>query len=157
MPVELSQESREKIAHLLERYPTRRAVMLPALHIAMQELPLLDDEVCQIVADLLQLPLVDVKGVATFYNMFPTEPRGKYFIQLCVNLPCSLNGARHLLRHMEQKLGISNGQMTPDGKFTLQGLECLAACDKAPMMYINEEQYNHLTPKQIDEILDALP
>jgi len=145
MPVELSQESREKIAHLLERYPTRRAVMLPALHIAMQELPLLDDEVCQIIADLL------------FYNMFPTEPRGKYFIQLCVNLPCSLNGARHLLRHMEQKLGISNGQMTPDGKFTLQGLECLAACDKAPMMYINEEQYNHLTPKQIDEILDALP
>jgi NADH-quinone oxidoreductase subunit E len=58
---------------------------------------------------------------------------------------------------MEQKLGISNGQMTLDGKFTLQGLECLAACDKAPMMYINEEQYNNLTPEQIDEVLDALP
>ena len=157
MAVELSQESREKIEQLLERYPTRRAVMLPALHIVTKEFSLLTDEVCQIVADLLQLPLVDVKGVATFYNMFPTEERGKYFIQLCVNLPCSLNGARGLLRHMEAKLGVKNGQMTPDGKFTLQGLECLAACDKAPMMYINEEQYNNLTAEQVDDILDALP
>ena len=118
---------------------------------------MLTDEVCQLVADLLQLPLVDVKGVATFYNMFPTEERGKYFIQLCVNLPCSLNGARGLLRHMEQKLGVSNGQMTPDGKFTLQGLECLAACDKAPMMYINEEQYDNLTEERVHQVLDELP
>ena len=157
MAVEISQEGREKIEQLLERYPTRRAVMLPALHIVTQEFPVLNDDVCQAVADLLQLPLVDVKGVATFYTMFPTERRGKYFIQHCINLPCSLNGARHLLRYMEQKLGISSGEMTSDGKFTLQGLECLAACDKAPMMYVNEEQYDNLTAEKIDQILDALP
>jgi len=157
MAVQLSQESQEKIQQLLERYPTRRAVMLPALHLVTQEHPVLTDDVCQAVADMLQLPMVDVKGVATFYNMFPTEPRGRYFIQLCVNLPCSLNGARGLLRYLEAKLGIANGETTPDGRFTLQGLECLAACDKAPMMYVNEEQYNNLTEAQLDEILSELP
>ncbi len=157
MAVQLCQESQEKIAQLIERYPTRRAVMLPALHIVTQEFPVLTDDVLQVVADLLQLPLVDVKGIATFYTMFPTEPRGKYFIQLCVNLPCSLHRARPLLRYLEGKLGISAGQMTPDGRFSLQGLECLAACDKAPMMYINEEQYDYLTEEKLDQILQELP
>jgi NADH-quinone oxidoreductase subunit E len=157
MAVQLSQESQRKIATLLDRYPTRRAVLLPALHLAAKEFPYLDDEACQAVADLLQVPLVDVKGVATFYTMFPTAPQGKYLIQLCINLPCSLNGARPLLRFLEDKLGISTGQTTPDGRFTLQGMECLAACDKAPMMFINETLYTHLTEEKLDQILQELP
>jgi NADH-quinone oxidoreductase subunit E len=157
MAVQLSQQTRDKIAQLIERYPTRRSVLLPALHLTVQEWPVLDDDVCQAVADLLHLPLVDVKGVATFYTMFPTEPRGKYFIQLCVNLPCALHRARHLLRYLEGKLGIAAGQTTADGRFTLQSMECLAACDKAPMMYINEAQYNHLTEAKLDQILHELP
>ena len=157
MAVQVSQDSRDKIAQLLERYPTRRSALLPALHIAAQEFPVLDDDACQAIADLLRLPLVDVKGVATFYSLFPTEPRGKYFIQLCVNLPCALHRARHLLRYLEGKLGITAGQTTPDGRFTLQRMECLAACDKAPMMYINDVQYNHLSEAELDRILQALP
>jgi len=157
MAVQVSQESRDKIAQLLERYPTRRAVLLPALHIAAHEFPVLDDDACQAIADLLHLPLVDVKGVATFYSLFPTEPRGKYFIQLCVNLPCAMHRARHLLRYLEGKLGIAAGETTPDGRFTLQRMECLAACDKAPMMYINDTQYNHLSEAELDRILQALP
>ncbi len=157
MAVQLSQESQRKIATLLDRYPTRRAVLLPALHLAAKEFPYFDDEACQAVADLLQVPLVDVKGVATFYTMFPTAPQGKYLIQLCINLPCSLNGARPLLRLLENKLGISAGQMTPDGRFNLQGMECLAACDKAPMMFINETLYTHLTEEKLDQILQELP
>jgi NADH-quinone oxidoreductase subunit E len=157
MAVQVSQESRDKIARLLEQYPTRRSVLLPALHIAAQEFPVLDDEACQAIADLLHLPLVDVKGVATFYSLFPTEPRGKYFIQLCVNLPCAMHRARHLLRYLEGKLGIAAGDTTSDGRFTLQRMECLAACDKAPMMYINDVQYNHLSEAELDRILQALP
>ena len=157
MALQLSPQSQQKITTLLERYPTRRAVLLPALHLAAEELPYLDDAACQAVADLLQLPLVDVKGVATFYTMFPTAPQGKYHIQLCINLPCSLNGARPLLRLLENKLGISAGQTTPDGRFTLQGMECLAACDKAPMMFINETLYTHLTEEKLDQILQELP
>jgi len=157
MAAQLSQESQQKITALLEQYPTRRAVMLPALHLASREFPYLDDEVCQAVADLLQVPLVDVKGVVTFYTMFPTEPYGKYLLQLCINLPCSLGRARHLLRFLESKLGIAAGETTPDGRFTLRGMECLAACDKAPMMYINETAYTHLTEETLEHILRDLP
>ncbi len=157
MAVELSNESREQIEKLIERYPTRRAVMLPALHIATQEFDLLDDDVCQAVADVLQLPMVDVKGVATFYDMFPTERRGKHLLQVCINLPCSLNGGRRVLRYLEGKLGIKAGEMTPDGRCTLKGMECLAACDRAPMMYINEELHGELTEAKLDQLLDELP
>ena len=157
MAVQLSQASQETIQRLLERYPTRRAVMLPALHLATREFPYIDDEVCQAIADLLQVPMVDVKGVATFYSMFPTEPHGKYRLEVCINLSCSLNGARRCLRYLEQKLGIKAGETTPDGRFTLHGMECLAACDKAPMMYINNAMmHTHLTEEKLEQILQEL-
>jgi NADH-quinone oxidoreductase subunit E len=157
MAVQLSAASQQQIKALLERYPTRRAVMLPALHLVTREFPFIDDEVCQAVADLLQVPMVDVKGVATFYTMFPTAPQGKYLLQVCINLPCSLGGARRLLRFLESTLGIAVGDTTADGRFTLRGMECLAACDRAPMMYINEDMYTHLTEEKLAEILRALP
>jgi NADH-quinone oxidoreductase subunit E len=158
MAVQLSAASQQKIKTLLERYPTRRAVMLPALHLATQEFPYIDDDVCQAVADLLQVPMVDVKGVATFYTMFPTEAQGKYLLQVCINLPCSLAGARRLVRFLESQLGISAGATTPDGRCcTLRGMECLGACDQAPMMYINEDMYTHLTEEKLAQILRALP
>lgn len=156
MAVQFSPESEQHIKALLERYPSRRAVMLPALHLATQEFPCIDDEVCQAIADLLHVPMVDVKGVATFYTMFPKAPHGKYIVRLCVNLPCSQNGARRLLRYLEKKLGIASGETTADGRFTLYGLECLAACDKAPMMYVNEEQYEYLSEEKLDQILRQL-
>ena len=157
MAVQLSQTSQETIQRLLERYPTRRAVMLPALHLAAQEFPYIDDEVCQAIADLLQVPMVDVQGVATFYSMFPTAPHGKYRLEVCINLSCSLNGARRCLRYLEQKLEIKAGETTPDGRFTLRGMECLAACDQAPMMYINNEvMHTHLTEEKLDQLLQEL-
>ncbi|MGE3536285.1 MAG: NADH-quinone oxidoreductase subunit NuoE [Candidatus Tectimicrobiota bacterium] len=157
MPVQFSKASQEKIHQLLERYPTRRAVMLPALHLAMREFPYIDDEVCQVIADLLHVPMVDVKGVATFYSLFPTEPHGTYVLEVCINLSCSLNGARRCLRYLENKLGIQAGETTPDGRFTLKGIECLAACDKAPMMHINNEvMHTYLTEDKLDQILQDL-
>jgi NADH-quinone oxidoreductase subunit E len=157
MAVQFSQESQATLQRLLERYPTRRAVMLPALHLAMREFPQIDDEVCQAVADVLQVPMVDVKGVATFYSLFPTEPHGKYSLEVCINLSCSLKGARRCLHYLENKLGIKAGETTPDGRFTLRGMECLAACDKAPMMHINNEvMHTHLTEAKLDQILQEL-
>jgi len=157
MAVQFSQESEAIIRRLLERYPTRRAVLLPALHLAMREFPYIDDAVCQAVADLLQVSIVDVKGVATFYSLFPTEPHGTYSLEVCINLSCSLNGARRCLRYLENKLGIKAGETTPDGRFTLRGIECLAACDKAPMMHINNEvMHTNLTEAKLDQILQEL-
>ena len=157
MAVQFSQESEATIRRLLERYPTRRAVLLPALHLAMREFPYIDDAVCQAVADLLQVSMVDVKGVATFYSLFPTEPHGTYSLEVCINLSCSLNGARRCLRYLENKLGIKAGETTPDGRFTVRGVECLAACDKAPMMHINNEvMHTNLTEAKLDQILQEL-
>ena len=156
MAVQLSEAAQARIAQLIERYPTTRAVMLPALHLATQEFPYLDDEVCQAVADLLQVPMVDVKGVATFYTMFPTEPQGACEVQICFNLSCSLKGARRLLRHAEERLGIAVGQTTPDGRFTLRGVECMAACDRAPMLYLNEELHGNVSEDELDDLLQRL-
>lgn len=157
MAVQFSQASQEQIQHLLTRYPTRRAVMLPALHLAMREFPAIDDDVCQAVADLLHVPMVDVKGVATFYSLFPTEPRGTYSLEVCVSLSCSLSGARRCVHYLEDKLGIHVGETTPDGRFTLRGMECLAACDQAPMMYINNAvMHTHLTAEKLDQLLQEL-
>lgn len=156
MAVEFSSESQAQIKSLLERYPSRRAVMLPALHLAAREFPYIDDDVCQAIADLLHIPMVDVKGVATFYSMFPIAPHGKHLIQLCINLACSQGGARRLLRHLESKLGIRAGETTADGLCTLRGVECLAACDKAPMMYVDEEQYDNLTEDKLGQIVRQL-
>jgi len=157
MAVQFSQESAATIRQLLERYPTRRAVLLPALHLAMREFPYIDDAVCQAVADLLQVSMVDVKGVATFYSLFPTEPHGTYSLEVCINLSCSLNGARRCLRYLENKLGIKTGETTLDERFTLRGVECLAACDKAPMMHINNEvMHTNLTEAKLDQILQEL-
>lgn len=156
MAAQLSEAAQARIAQLIERYPTARAVMLPALHLATQEFPYLDDEVCQAVADLLQVPMVDVKGVATFYTMFPTEPQGACEVQICFNLSCSLKGARRLLRHAESRLGIEVGQTTPDGRFTLRGVECMAACDKAPMLYMNDELHGCVSEEKMDELLNRM-
>ena len=156
MAVQFSQASQATIRQLLERYPTRRAVMLPALHLAMREFPYIDDEVCQAVADLLHVPMVDVKGVATFYSLFPTEPHGKYSLEVCINLSCSLNGAP-LPALSRKQAGHQSRRNHPDGRFTLRGMECLAACDKAPMMHINNEiMHTHLTEAKLDQILQEL-
>ena len=156
MAVQLSEAAQAQIAQLIERYPTARAVMLPALHLATQEFPCLDDEVCQAVADLLQVPMVDVKGVATFYTMFPTEPQGTCEVHICFNLSCSLKGARRLLRQAESRLGIEAGQTTPDGRFTLRGVECMAACDRAPMLYVNDELYGNVSEEELDDLLQRM-
>ena len=100
--------------------------------------------------------MVDVKGVATFYTMFPTEPQGACEVQICFNLSCSLKGARRLLRHAESRLGIEVGQTTPDGRFTLRGVECMAACDKAPMLYMNDELHGHVSEEKMDELLNRM-
>lgn len=157
MAVSLSPESQEKIKQLFTRYPTKRAVMLPALHLVSKEFPSLTDEVCQAIADLLEVPMVDVKGVATFYTMFPVQPRGTYYLQVCASLSCSLNGARRCIRYLEETLGIKAGETTSDGRFTLRGIECLAACDRAPMMFVNETMYTHLTDEKLDQLLRELP
>ena len=107
-------------------------------------------------AGKLDVSPVFVAGVVSFYTMFHTKPVGRHHIQICRTLACALRGCRAVLQHLEQRLGVLPGEMTADGKFSLEAVECLGACDKAPMMQINDEEYEILDPKKVDEVLARL-
>jgi len=109
------------------------------------------------VAHYLQLPPIQVYEVASFYSMFQTQPCGRHHVSVCTNISCMLRGGEDVAAYCERKLGIRTGESTPDGRIYLKREEeCLAACTGAPMMMVDHEYHEHLTPEKVDQILDAL-
>jgi NADH-quinone oxidoreductase subunit E len=156
MTVEFSENAKKEIAAKIDQLPDRRSVLIPALYIAQREFGFISPEVMECLAAELSLPVSEVRGVATFYTMFNKQPVGKYHIQVCQNLTCSMLGAESLISYLEKKLGIACGQTTPDGKFSISRVECLGSCGTAPVMQINDDYYENLTADKIDEILAGL-
>ena len=157
MSVVFSEAGRAEFGRLLTRYPDRKAVILPALYLAQKEFGYVSDEAIVYIAGLVDTSPAEVEGVATFYTMFNRKPVGKYHVQICRNISCSLLGAEHLIEHVSKKLGVRPGETTPDGKFTLTKAECLGSCGTAPVMQVNDEYHENLTVESIDRILDQLP
>jgi NADH-quinone oxidoreductase E subunit len=151
-----SEETRAKHDRLLTRYPNREAAILPTLYLAQREFGYLSDEAILYVADLLGFTPARIFGVATFYTMYNKKPVGKYHLQVCRNLSCSLMGAEHLIEHVARKIGVKPGETTADGRFTLSTVECLGSCGTAPVMQVNDDYYENLTEESIDAILDGL-
>jgi len=151
-----SEETRAKHDRLLTRYPNREAAILPTLYLAQREFGHLSDEAILYVADLLGFTPARIYGVATFYTMYNKKPVGKYHLQVCRNLSCSLMGAEHLIEHVARKIGVKPGETTADGRFTLSTVECLGSCGTAPVMQVNDDYYENLTEESIDAILDGL-
>jgi len=156
MSVSFSDAARAEFDRLLTRYPDKEAVILPALHLAQREFGFVSDEAIVYVAGLLGVSPAKINGVATFYTMYNRKPVGKYHVQVCRNIACSLLGAEHLIEHVSGKLGVKPGETTPDGKFTLSLAECLGSCGTAPVMQINDDYYENLTEASIDAILEKL-
>ena len=150
----LSERAKEEILRLQGLYPQARSALLPALFVAQGEAGFLSQEVLEEVAELFQLPVNEVASVASFYALFHRKPVGRHVIHFCTNLSCMLNGAEEILDHLCRRLGVRPGETTGDGLFTVKEAECLAACDIAPMMLVDEEIYGHLTPQKVDEILE---
>ncbi|MHB1011900.1 MAG: NADH-quinone oxidoreductase subunit NuoE [Desulfobacteria bacterium] len=157
MSVAFSETGRAEFERLLTRYPDRKAVILPALHLAQKEFGYVSDEAIVYIAGLVGASPSEIEGVATFYTMYNRKPVGKYHVQICRNISCSLLGAEHLIEHVSKKLGVRPGETTPDGKFTLEKVECLGSCGTAPVMQVNDEYHENLTVESIDRILDNLP
>jgi len=155
--VVFSETGRAEFERLLTRYPDRKAVILPALHLAQKEFGYVSDEAIAYIAGLVGTSSSEIEGVATFYTMYNRKPVGKYHVQICRNISCSLLGAEHLIEHVSKKLGVRPGETTPDGKFTLAKVECLGSCGTAPVMQVNDEYHENLTVESIDRILDQLP
>ena len=157
MSFAFSDAGKREFERLLTRYPDKDAVILPALHLAQKEQGYVSDEAIVHIAELLSTSPARIEGVATFYTMYNRKPVGKYHVQICRNISCSLLGAEHLIAHVAKKLGVQPGETTPDGKFTLTKVECLGSCGTAPVMQVNDDYHENLNEARIDAILDNLP
>jgi NADH-quinone oxidoreductase subunit E len=152
----LSEAAIARIEEICKEYPNKKSAVVPALYVAQREYGgWLSREALEEVADALDLPESHVLGVASFYSMFYRKPVGKVLVQVCTTSPCALRGACQAVDMFKEKLGIDVGETTADGMFSLQEVECLAACQEAPMAQINEDYYFQLDEKKIDEIIAA--
>ena len=156
MSIAFSDAGRAEFERLLTRYPDKWAAILPALHLAQKEFGHVSDEAIVYIAGLLSTSPAHIEGVATFYTMYNRKPVGRYHVQICRNLSCSLMGAEALIAHVSKKLGIRPGETTADGTFTLTEVECLGSCGTAPVMQVNDDYYENLTESTVDAILDGL-
>ncbi len=146
-----------EIDSLKPRYPTTRAVLLPALHIVQRHhggwLP---EAAIEALAGHLELKPADVLGVVSFYDMYHQRPVGKYRIRVCTNLSCQLRGAEEILEALTQELRVEEGEVSADGRCSVIHFECLGSCDTAPMMMLNDDYHENLTPNRAVEIVRSL-
>lgn len=152
----LSGDTIRQIKARMDRYPTRRSAILPALTAAYRQVGHLNPAIYREIARVMDVPYIEIAEAASFYTMFPKHEVGRYLIQVCHNISCSLRGADNLIAYIEKKLGIALGETTPDKLFTLISVECLGGCSAAPMMQINETYYENLTRARVDEIIAQL-
>ncbi|HKR10865.1 MAG TPA: NADH-quinone oxidoreductase subunit NuoE [Pyrinomonadaceae bacterium] len=156
-PATFSPEVEAEIDRHLAKYPVPRSAILPLMFIVQRERGYLDPPGVLYLANRLALRVTDIWEVATFYSMIHTSAIGKYHIQVCKTLSCNIMGAPKITEYCSQKLGVKVGETTADGRFTLWEVECLGSCGTAPMMQINFDYHENLTPEKIDQVLDALP
>ena len=157
--VEFSPSTLAKVRLLIQRYPDGRekSALLPVLHIAQEELGgYLTVDIMDYVASLLGIQPIEVYEVATFYSMFYLDKMGKYVIEVCRTGPCAISGGEQILAHLQDVLEIKPGETTPDGVFSLREVECLGSCGTGPVIQVNTEYYEKLTPAKVDKLLEDL-
>lgn len=156
MNFKFTEENLKKIEEAKKKYFTSLAAVMPAIYIAQEQNGYITNEVMEEIANVLGIDKVNVLSVVTFYTMFHTKPVGKYHIQVCTNVSCMLRGAYEIWDQIKNKLGIDNMEVTSDGKFSLEEVECMGACGYAPMIAVNEDYYENLTKEKVEEILNSL-
>jgi len=152
-PVSWSAEARTKIDAIIARYPDSQSAIMPILWLAVEEFGWISPQVETIVGEVLKKPVNHVHSVVTFYTMYPRKPIGRNHIQICRNISCWLSGAPGLVEHLKGKLGIEAGEVTADGKFSLEEVECLAYCECAPALRIDGRYEGNLTREKIDQLI----
>lgn len=145
-----------RVEAILSQYENRRSATLPLLHLVQEQERYISPEAVKSVAELVQAHPSEIVDAVSFYSLLHAEPRGKYILQICQTLPCSLNGADDMVDHVCRKLEIQPGETTDDGKFTLLKVECLGSCDTAPVIQINSDYHEGLNLEQLDALLESL-
>ena len=152
----LRPETLVRIDAEMAKYPRKRGALLAALHLAQAEEGWLSPGKVAALAERFEIAPLEVREVISFYNMFHDRPQGRHHVYVCTNLPCSLRGARRLLRELEAHLGIEAGETTPDGRISLGHEECLGACAWAPMLRVDDTYHEDLDAARAKQILDRL-
>ncbi|HET6342491.1 MAG TPA: NAD(P)H-dependent oxidoreductase subunit E [Gemmatimonadota bacterium] len=152
----LTPEGERRVDEIIARYPERQAAMLPVLWVVQGEKGWIPPDAMEWVAQKLECTPATVQSVVRFYTMFDVRPVGKYKLQVCRTLSCELMGARRIIDHLRERLGVEPGQTTEDGLFTLQEVECLASCGTGPMLQCNLRFYENLTLERVDALLEEL-
>jgi NADH dehydrogenase (ubiquinone) flavoprotein 2 len=160
IPFKFNEENQTVIAEILKRYPPqyKKAAVMPLLDLGQRQHGFTSISVMNEVARLLEMPPMRVYEVASFYTMYNRTPVGKYFVQICTTTPCQLGGCGSdvIVKAIKEELGIEQGQTTADGLFSILEVECLGACVNAPMIQINDDYYEDLTPASVKDLLKSL-
>jgi len=150
-------EMEEAVRRLFPRYPTRRAAVLPALHIIQERLGWVPPSAVRRLSHILEVPAPEIQDTLSFYGFFKQDGRlGRFRIWVCRSLSCAICGGEDLLGYLEEKLGVRPGETTSDGLFTLEHAECLGACDFAPAVLVNEELHGNMNREKLDRLLREL-
>jgi NADH-quinone oxidoreductase subunit E len=153
---QFTSEQLAEVRRLQGLYPDKRGALLPVLHLAQETFGYVSLEVEEYVAGLFDLSPAHVHEVVTFYTLYFQQPKGRHIVSVCHNLSCHLLGAKSIIEHLERTLGIAVGETTPDGRVTLLSVECLCACEGAPMMQVDDRYEVNLTPEKVDRIVRGL-
>jgi NADH-quinone oxidoreductase subunit E len=146
-----------ELAHeIIARYPRPKSALIPLLHLAQEQDGWVTEEAMAHIAELVGITPAEVLGTCTFYEMFKRESVGRYLVTICTNISCMLLGAEDLLHHAEQTLGVKPGGTTPDGLFTLEEVECIAACTEAPAVQVNYRYHHKVSEPDFDLLIDDL-
>lgn len=152
----LNDSQRREAEAIVAKYPNKRSALLPLMFLVQSVEGHVTDEGMREVADILGLTPAQVLGSTSFYTMLKRNPQGQYLISVCRNIACTHMGGRKVVTALEERLGISAGGTTPDGKFSLEAAECLATCDGAPAIQINYEDFYNVTPDDAIELVERL-
>ena len=154
---EFNPERLAEVRRLQSLYPDKRGALLPVLHLAQDTFGYISLEVEEYVGRLFDLTPAHVHEVVTFYTLFFQRPKGRHIVSVCHNLSCHLMGAKTIIDHVKEKLGVEAGETTADGRVTFLTVECLCACEQAPMMQVDDHYEGNLTPEKVVRILNGLP
>ncbi len=143
-------------AEIIRRYPRPKSALIPLLHLAQEQDGYVTDDAMVHIAELVGVTSAEVLGTCSFYEMFKREPVGRYLVNVCTNISCQLLGGEELLHHAEQTLGVKAGNTTADGLFTVEDVECIAACTEAPCLQVNYRYRHRISHAEFDQLVDDL-
>lgn len=145
---------KEETKTIVSKYPNEKDQLIAILNDVQEKYGYIPKEAQLAISEELSIPMAEIYGVITFYSRFTLEPKGKYNISICLGTACYVKGSQKLLDRAKERLGIEPGQVTSDGKFSIDEVRCVGACGLAPVFMINDEVYGNATVKQLDEVID---